>query len=378
MTAPSTERSRRLRALTLVVAFAAVLALILWLAWPTPPAGPRPDRARTEPGPAPVALDAGAPALPEASIAVRFDARGRILVSSTSDGGVPPAELERVARGAGAHPARDLCREEPPGFVEAPDGAAVVRHGRVRAALGEGVEREAALTMAEEADEALGDAAELLDAPAREDLLLVLYPTAEAMEEALGEIGWAKAVYDGAVHVVAEPGTPSLRHEVMHAQLHQTAPCVPYWLDEGLAAWFEPAAARRRMSWLRMLHAHMWIPFSSLERPIGPDEGTEVMEPVEVALLYSQSMGMVSMLAERGGPRAIADAVARAAGGTPRDLLWSMVVPDGTGEALLDHFAEVLFEDVAPDERHLLEGAYYYCQAEGRALRRCWIASPPP
>ena len=347
-------------------------ALALWLLLPDDPAiEVASPSAPTEPPPEILRPDAAAP---EGELLVGFDAQGHASLALPDDAGVPDPEVERAARPPRRHLVFDACEEPLPELVEAPEGATLVHRGHVRVAFEGEVTRELANGVARAADEALAEAAELLEAEPREDLLVLLHEDLDAMEAALGDVGWATGVYDGSVHVMAESWARSLRHEVMHAQLHAVAPCVPYWLDEGLAAFFEHDPMRRALSWLSMLHAHMWIPFSSLEEPIARDEGTEEMEPREVALLYAQSLGMVALLDQRGGPGAIARAARSAAGGTPRSELWDRVMPDTGGIQLLDRLAEWLFPDATPEERMHLEGERYVCFRPYDAMLRCRVA----
>src|SRR5258706_549503 len=71
---------------------------------------------------------------------------------------------------------------------------------------------------------------------------------------------WAGGAYDGAVRVPAAPrnelgvSIATLRHEVMHAQLHAAVGCLPVWFNEGTAMYF--AGAVPALEWLKLLRTH--------------------------------------------------------------------------------------------------------------------------
>ena len=79
----------------------------------------------------------------------------------------------------------------------------------------------------------LEEAAIVADADRRAKLLVVLHPTVEDLRETTGAPKWASGLYNGAVHIVAIPGREfgvrieTLRHEIMHAELHAAAGCAP-------------------------------------------------------------------------------------------------------------------------------------------------------
>lgn len=359
MTAPN----RRRRIALALVALILVL-LIVWLAWPRREEQAGPERAPPTFAPLEVLrVDGGRGALVGEPFTVEFDALGRLATLSVDAGVMAEAPSGRRAH----HDVPfDTCDEPLPAELPTPPGDLVVEHEGVRVAYEASSERpaldrEEALALARETRDALDEAAAWMDTPVREMLLVVIHPTREELNESLGAPGWAEGLYDGAVHLVHGDHEGSLRHEVMHAQLHAAAPCVPYWLDEGLAARFEHRPFRRALEWLRMIHGHVWIPFASLAEPLTSDEGAELMARDEISLLYAQSLAMVSMLEDRGGAGAIARAVHAARDGMPRTMLFDVVMPDTGGEELVSYLTERLFPTVPPEARDTLRDRGYRC-----------------
>lgn len=347
------------RRLALLAALA-ILILVAFLVWSSVERADRtatvdPTRHAGFADPEVRRVDAAVVRAPEGSFTVDFDRAGRIVLAV--DAGVAPVSA-RVA----THPlAFDTCDEAlPEEALEVPEGLAVVHHERVRVAFdAAAVSLDEAREIARQTDAALDEAAAYIGAPRREELLVIAYASPEAMGEALGGPSWATAAYDGAVHVVASDAERSLRHEVMHAQLHQSAPCAPYWLSEGLASRLQ--REDRDLDFLRMVHVGMWIPFASLSEPIEDDEGTEHMSDPEVDLLYAQTLAMVWMLETRGGDDAIARAVRASRDGMPRPLSWDTAMPGVDGDRLLRFLGVELFPELSPETRATLSGRGYVC-----------------
>ena len=96
---------------------------------------------------------------------------------------------------------------------------------------------------------ALDEAAELTGTAPRSRLLVVVYNDMKDMHDATGAPAWAGGAYDGAVRLARNSAIElgvrlgALRHEVMHAQLHQAIGCMPTWLNEGLATYFSSEMA---------------------------------------------------------------------------------------------------------------------------------------
>ena len=275
--------------------------------------------------------------------------RGQRRRSAAGAGAGAPVGDGGLARGRRlrGHLLIDACEEPlPDESLEGPDGLQVETAGAVRVAYDtDWLEKPEARALATRVDAALVEAALLLDSKPREDLLVVTWPDRETMVEAKDGITWARAMYDGAVHVTGDTNERFVRHEVLHAQLHATAPCVPYWLDEGLAAYFEGDPGTRAATWRTMIRTPLWIPFESLAEPLRDDEGAETMESGEVALLYGQSLGMATMLIEDGGPGALQRALRASNAGTSRRDLWPFVSPGVGGYQLLAFLARRLGDE---------------------------------
>jgi tetratricopeptide (TPR) repeat protein len=200
------------------------------------------------------------------------------------------------------------------------------------------IEHAGALRLLGDVSSALGEAAERLGTPRRAELAVFLYPTRSTMRGTLCATGWTGAAYDGALSLAhdllvrPEIGPRVVRHEVMHAALHESAARVPLWFDEGLAQHFagETGEGAHR-SWRRMVRDRVWIPFPSLEGSF-----MVIEDGGDAGLAYHQSLAMVSFMVDRGGPDAIRAAVATLREAAP-DEVPSLVPADLTGDALLDY-----------------------------------------
>jgi hypothetical protein len=126
----------------------------------------------------------------------------------------------------------------------------------------------------------------------REQLTVFLHGSRDDLHLATGTPEWATGVYDGAVHLVAEPSVDfgvrvaTMRHEVMHAQLHAGVGCMPAWFNEGTAQYFSGRPPVD--SWMTLLKQREPFDFDALSAP------TIVEVPKEDASkLYAQSLAMV-------------------------------------------------------------------------------------
>src|SRR6185295_10507347 len=147
----------------------------------------------------------------------------------------------------------------------------------------------------------LAEAATLTGTPRRERLTAIVYPSRAALRAATRAPAWSDGIYDGgAVRVGALPSAElgvdvtSLRHELIHAQLHATVGCMPSWLNEGLAMYFAGAPPIR--TWLRMLRNPDGFDLATLEVPsfaAMPDDRAE--------RAYAESLAMIVFIVERSG-----------------------------------------------------------------------------
>jgi hypothetical protein len=196
----------------------------------------------------------------------------------------------------------------------------------------------------------LAEAAALTATPRRERITVVVYAR-DVFHAETGAPRWSDGVYDGgAVRIAARPSADlgveiaSLRHEVMHAQLHPVG-CMPAWLDEGIAMYFAGTPAVR--TWIRMLRNPDSVPLRELAMP------SFDLLPVELAQrAYAESLAMIVYIVDRDGEaglRAAVQALRVAGTGSPRagQLLWDRLYPGIGHRELVDVLAHRVF-GVAP------------------------------
>lgn len=189
----------------------------------------------------------------------------------------------------------------------------------------------------------LDDAATLTGTERRQELTVVVYPGHEELLAVSCVNAWAAALYDGTLRVVGDPGRDDplqhkqVRHEVLHAQLVPFAPASPFWFNEGLAMYFGEADRRDLLqAQQKMVANRTCFPFSSLQGSFQPFQ-----DPGDAMLAYAQSLGMVQYLADRGGNRAIAEAVQAIRDGVPgSDLLEKVLHHPVSDDDLLDFLRE--------------------------------------
>jgi hypothetical protein len=192
----------------------------------------------------------------------------------------------------------------------------------------------------------LAEAAALTGTPRRERITVVVYPP-EAFHTETGAPRWADGIYDGgAVRVAARPSAElgveiaTLRHELMHAQLHPVG-CMPAWLNEGTAMYFAGPPPLR--TWIRMLRRPDSFALGDLALPsfaLLPDQSAE--------RAYAESLTMVLYLVDRTGEaglRAAVQALRVAGTDTPRpgQELWDRLVPGIGHRAVIDAMAHRVF-----------------------------------
>ena len=201
-------------------------------------------------------------------------------------------------------------------------------------------------------DRALSEAARLIGVPRRAELSVFVYRTHREMVDATCVQEWAAALYDGALHVdaerlsSAEETALSVRHEVLHAALHDAVsearrdgtPRLPTWFDEGLAQYFaneERLGAHR--SFELMVREHTYVPLASMN-----GQFMVIDDPRDAGLAYHQALAMVLHLVDRRGERGIAEAVRSLREGNDPDQLLSGIGAPLDGEALLAFLAQRL------------------------------------
>jgi hypothetical protein len=194
----------------------------------------------------------------------------------------------------------------------------------------------------------LDEAAALTATARRPRLTVVVYAGREEMLADSRAPKWAGGLYDGgAIRLPAQANTDlgvgltTLRHEVMHAQLHAGAGCMPAWLDEGLATYFGGSAPVRE--WASMLRRPEPFDLGVLEA-----RGIDETSTDRARRFYAQSLAMIAFLVEGRGeleiPRVLR--VLREAQATSwRDALavWQRLEPDTSSQAVLEALAKKVF-----------------------------------
>jgi predicted TPR repeat methyltransferase len=133
-----------------------------------------------------------------------------------------------------------------------------------------------------------------------ETITAILY-SREQFRDVTKSPAWAAGAYDGRIRipVLGSLRTPGeldriVTHEYVHAALQSLAPRgLPFWLNEGLATYFEPVDH----AWLeqRLRTARTTIPMSELEQSFGRLDGADAL------LAYAQGFTAARMLARRLG-----------------------------------------------------------------------------
>lgn len=194
----------------------------------------------------------------------------------------------------------------------------------------------------------LDEAAALTGTPRRARLAVVVYAGRDEMLADSRAPRWAGGLYDGgALRLPAQPredlgvALTTLRHEVMHAQLHAGAGCMPVWLDEGLATYFGGRAPMRE--WASMLRRPEPFDLAVLEA-----RGIDEASPERARRIYAQSLAMIAFLIESGGEGGIGGAIRalrEAQAISPREALavWQRLKPGTGSHAVLEALAKKLF-----------------------------------
>jgi hypothetical protein len=209
----------------------------------------------------------------------------------------------------------------------------------------------------------LTEAAALTGTARREQVTVVVYPSEDTLRTLTHAPAWADGIYNGAfVAVSAKPSAElgvdisTLRHELMHAQLHVAVGCMPAWFNEGVAMYYQGVPPVR--TWLRLLRGPDSVDMDSFRTP------SYVLLPGERAeVAYGESLAMIVYLVEHAGDIGIKNAIQslRAANReTPRGGLdlWNRLYPGIGHRAVLDTLAHKMFGVArATDLDGVLQGA---------------------
>jgi hypothetical protein len=192
----------------------------------------------------------------------------------------------------------------------------------------------------------LAEAAALTGTPRRERLTVIVYPSRNSLLAVTSTPAWTTALYDGAVRLVVEQraelgvSIPSLRHEVMHAQLHTAVGCMPAWFNEGLAMYFTGTPSVHE--WIAMLRQPDTFDLGLLDAP------RAALSRERARRAQAESLAMIVFLVERSGELGLQAAVRTqkaAARESPQagPELWERLYPGAGHRALLDSLAHKIF-----------------------------------
>lgn len=211
----------------------------------------------------------------------------------------------------------------------------------------------------------LEEAAQLTGTDRRERLAVIVDASQDEFLARTKAPAWVGGLYDGgAIHLPTQPradlhvAMTSLRHEVMHAQMHAAVGCTPFWFNEGLANYF--AANTPLKEWVAMLRTGEPFDVTTLREPSVFDIKTET-----AGRMYAVSLAMVMYLVHRGGEIAIRDAVRTAQSATtiPAALdLWPRMAPNVEYRDVLDSLAQKVFGQPRGAELEVILGGPLCCQ----------------
>jgi hypothetical protein len=213
----------------------------------------------------------------------------------------------------------------------------------------------------------LEDAAAFTGTARRSELTVVVYPSKEEFEELTHAPTWMGGFYDGgAIRLylaIDDLGVSlaTLRHEVLHAQMHAGVGCVPFWFNEGLAMYFADTVPLRQ--WLRLLKSGSSFDVGSTARPVVKD-----MPSDGVGQLYAISLAMIRYIIDHGGEAALRHALQRAAGASSQKqalALWDELYPEVTLGTVMDSLAQRVFGAPRGSELDDILGGAMCCKSLG-------------
>ncbi|HEU0034837.1 MAG TPA: hypothetical protein VFQ53_29635 [Kofleriaceae bacterium] len=193
----------------------------------------------------------------------------------------------------------------------------------------------------------LEEAAALTGTPRRDQLTVIVYPTRDEYFAQTHAPAWSAGLYDGrAVRIPAKLSSDlgvaasTLRHEIMHAQLHAAVGCMPAWFNEGIAMYFgDPPPVHE---WLAMLRERDVFDLDTLQRPVIDEK----LARDAATRAYARSLAMVMYLVEHGGEASLGKAVQTVLDShtdAPRLAVWNRLYPRVDSRAVLDTLATKIF-----------------------------------
>lgn len=203
----------------------------------------------------------------------------------------------------------------------------------------------------------LEEAAQVTGTARRTELIVIIYRSAEEFRAATHAPTWAGGVYDGgAVRLIANPGEPlgvslsTLRHEIMHSQLHAAVGCMPFWLNEGLAEYISGPPPLR--DWIELMRSPGAFDLDSLRNP------ALIERAVDARRVYNVTLAMVLYIVDHGGQPALQQALRSVQGADIERVveLWDKLHPRVNYAAVLDWLAHQIFDRPLDQVTAIAEG----------------------
>jgi hypothetical protein len=191
----------------------------------------------------------------------------------------------------------------------------------------------------------LEEAAQLTGTDRREKLAVIVDASSDDLQKRTRVPSWVGGLYDGgAVHLFAKNADlgvvmQTLRHEIMHAQMHAAVGCTPFWFNEGMANYFAGGVPTRE--WLAMLRTQDAFDLAALNDPALFDLAKE-----NVSRLYAVSLAMVSLLVHRGSEQNLRAAIRIAQENNSHAdavKLWARIAPNIEYRDVLESLAQKTF-----------------------------------
>jgi hypothetical protein len=126
----------------------------------------------------------------------------------------------------------------------------------------------------------------------------------------------------------------TLRHEIMHAQIHAGVGCVPFWFNEGVANYFSGSAHTRE--WFQMMRGETFD-ITTLDRPHIFDVKAE-----NASKMYAVAEMLVLYIVHHRGDQALRTAI-QIAKTTETGELWTRLAPGIDFRAVVESLATKVF-----------------------------------
>jgi hypothetical protein len=211
----------------------------------------------------------------------------------------------------------------------------------------------------------LEEAAQLTGTNRRESLTVIVDASSESMQSRTKVPAWVGGLYDGgAIHLYAKPTADlgvvitTLRHEIMHAQMHAAIGCTPFWFNEGLANYFAQYVPTRE--WFAMLRTGDPFDLAVANAPVVLDLRME-----NAQRLYAVALAMVVYIVHHGGEQNLRRAVQLAMNAdSDRDALdlWNQIHPNTDYRAVIESLAQRIFRTPLGPELELVMRGSVCCR----------------